>query len=188
MPSNCFILYHPLLFLSSIFLIIRVFSSKSALRIRWPTYWSFSFSINPSNEYSGLIFFKIDDWFYLLAVGRTLKSLLQHHSPKASILPCSPFFMFQLSHPYMNWSNHWFNYTDFVLKVMPLLFNMLSRLVIAFIPRSKWLLLSWMQSLFAVTLEPPQIKVCHCFHFFPHFFPWSDGNGCHDLHFINVQF
>ena len=130
-PSNHLILYHPLLLLSSILPSIRVFSNESVLSIRWSKYWSFSFSISPSNEYSGLISFKID-WFYLLAVQETLKSLLQHHSSKASILQGSAFFIAQLSHPYMTTEKtialtRW----TFVGKVIPLLFNMLSRLVIA---------------------------------------------------------
>ena len=144
MPSNHLILCHPLLFLPSIFASIRVFSNESAVHIKWPKYWSFSFSISPSNEYSGLISFKID-WFDLLAVQGTLKSLLQHHSSKASILQCSAFFIVQLSHPYMTTGKtialtRW----TFVDKVMSLLFNMLSRLVIAFLPRSKHLLISWL--------------------------------------------
>ena len=137
---------------------IRVFSSESVLHIRWPKYWSFRFSISPSNEYSGLISFRMD-WFELLAVQETLKSLLQHHNSKASILWCSAFFIVQLSHPYMTTGKtialiRW----TFVGKVMSLLFNMLSRLVIAFLPRSKCLLISWLQSPSAVILEPQKIK------------------------------
>jgi len=136
-PSNHLILCHPLLLLPSIFPSIRVFPNESVLRIRWPEYWSFSFSISPSNEYSGLIFFRID-WLDPLAVQGTLKSLLQHHSPKASILWCSAFFIVQLSHPYMTARKiialtRW----TFVGKVMSLLFNILSRLITAFLPRSK---------------------------------------------------
>ena len=162
MPSNHLILCHPLLFLPSVFPRIRVFSNELALRIRWPKYWSFSFRISPSDEYSGLISFTID-WFDLLAVQGTLKSLLQHHSSKASILWCSVFFMFQLSHPYVTTGKtialtRWV----FVSKVMSLLFNMLSRLVIAFLTRSKRLLISWLQSPSAVILEPKKI-VSHCF-------------------------
>ena len=154
MPSNHLILRPPLLLLPSIFPSIRVFSSETVLQIRWPEYWSFSFSISPSNEYSGLIFFRMD-WLDLLAVQGTLKSLLQHHSSKASILLCSAFFIVQLSHPYMATGKtitltRW----TFVGKVMSLLFNMLSRLVIAFLPRSKCLLMSWLQSPSAVILEP----------------------------------
>ena len=155
MPSNHLILCHPLL-LPSIFPSMRVFSNESALHIRWPKYWSFS--ISPSNEYSGLISFRMD-WLNLLAVQGTLKSLLQHHISKASILLCSSFFIVQLSHPYMTTGKsialtRW----AFVGKVMSLFFNKLSRLVIAFLPRSKCLLISWLQSTSAVILEPPKIK------------------------------
>ena len=137
MPSNDLILCHPLLLLTSIFPSIRVFSSESVLCIRWPKYWSFSFSISPSSEYSGLISFRID-WFYLLAVQGTLKSLLQHHSSKASILRHSAFFMVQFSHPYMTTGKTIaFTRWIFVGKVMSLLFNMLSRYFIAFLLRSK---------------------------------------------------
>ena len=146
MPSSHLILCHPLLFLPSIFPSVRVFSNDSALCIRWPKYWSFSFSISPSNEYSGLISFRID-WFDLLAVQGTLKSLLQHHSSKASVLQCSAFFIPQLSHPYMTTGKTIaLTRQTFVGKVMSLLFNMLSRLVIAFLPRSKRFLISWLQS------------------------------------------
>ena len=146
MPSDQLILFLPLL-LPSIFPSIRVFSNESVLCIRWPKYWSFSFSfsISPSNEYSGLISFRID-WFDLLAVQGTLKSLLQHHSSKASILQCSSFSMVQLSHLYMTTGkNIALTRQTFVSKVMSLLFNMLSRLVIAFLSRSKCLLISWLQ-------------------------------------------
>ena len=150
MPSNQLILCRPLLLPSSIFPSIRVFSNESVLRIRWPKYWSFRFSISPSNAYSGLISFRMN-WLDLLAVQGTLKSLLQHHSSKASILWHSDFFLVQLSHPYMTTGKtialaRW----TFVSKVMSLLFNMLSRLVITFLPRSKRLLISWLQSPFAV--------------------------------------
>ena len=146
MPYNHLIVYHPFLLLPSIFPSIRVFSNESALRIRWPKYRSFSFNINPSNEHPGLIYFRMD-WFDLLAIQGTLKSLLEHHSSKASVLWCSAFFIVQLSHPYMTTGKtmaltRW----SFVDKVMSLLFNMLSRLVITFLPRSKCLLLSWLQS------------------------------------------
>ena len=142
MPSNHLILYHPLLLLPSIFPSIRVFSKESALCIRWPKYWSFSFNISASSEYSGLISFRMD-WFYLLAVQGTLKSLLQHHSSKASILLCSAFFIVQLSHPYMTTGKTIaLTILTFAGKVMPLLFNMLFRLVIAFLPRSKCPLIS----------------------------------------------
>ena len=142
MPSNHLILYHPLLLPPSIFPSIRVFPNESVLHIRWPKYWSFSFSTSPSNEYSGLISFRMD-WLDLLAVQGTFKSLLQHHSSKASILRCSAFFIVQLSHPYMTTGKtialtRW----TFVGKVISLLFNMLSRLVITFLPRSEHLLIS----------------------------------------------
>ena len=158
MPSNLLILCHPLLLQPSIFPSIRVFSKESVLHIRWPKYWSFSFSIRPSSEYSGLISFRMD-WFDFLAVQGILESLLQHHSSKASILQCSAFFTVQLSHPYVTTGKtialtRW----TFVGKVMSLLFNMLSRLVIAFLPRSKCLLISWLQSPSAVILEPKKIK------------------------------
>ena len=141
MPSSHLILCHPLLLLPSNFPSIRVFSNESALHIRWPNYWSFSFNISPSNEYPGLISFRID-WLDLLAVQGTLKSLLQHHSSKTSILQCSAFFIVQLSHPYMTTGETIaLTRQTFVGKVMPLLFNMLSRLVITFLPRSKRLLI-----------------------------------------------
>ena len=186
MPFNHIIFCHPLLLLPSIFPSIRVFSSESVLLIRWPKYWSFSFSISPSYEYSGLISFRMD-WFDLLAVQGTLKSILQHHSSKASILQCSAFFMFKRPHPYMTTGKtialtRW----TFVSKVMFPLFNMLSGLVIAFLPRSKSLLISCLQSPSVVILEPPKIK-SHCFHCFPIYLPWSDGTRCLDLHFLNVE-
>ena len=141
MPSNHLILCHPLLLLPSIFPSIRVFSNESALCIRWPKDWSFTFNISPSNEHSGLIFRM--DWFDLLAVQGTLKSLLQHHSSKASIVQCSTFFIVQLSHPYMTTGKTIaLTRQTFVSKVMSLVFNMLSRLVITFLPRSKHLLIS----------------------------------------------
>ena len=154
MPSCHLIFCHPLLLLSSIFPSIRVFSNESVLHIRWPKYWSFGFSIRSSNEYSGLISFRMD-WLDLLAVQVTLESLLQHHSSKAAILQCSAFFIVQLSHPYMTTTIALTRWT-FVGKVMSLLFNMLSRLVITFIPRNKRLLISWLQSPSAVILEPPK--------------------------------
>ena len=179
MPSNHLILCHPLLLLPSIFPSTRVFSNESVLCIRWPKYWCFSFSISPSNEYSGLISFRMG-WFDLLTAQGTLKSLLQHHSSKASVLLCSAFFTVQLSHPYMTTGKtialtRW----TFVGKVMSLLFNMLSRLVIAFLSRSKCLLISWLQSPSSVILEPKKRK-SHCFHCFPIYLPWSDGTRCHD--------
>ena len=148
----------PLIILHSIFPSIRVFSNESALRIRWPKYWSFSFNISPSSEHPGLISFRMD-WLDLLAVQGTLKSLLQHHTSKASILWCSAFLIVQLSHPYMTTGETialtgW----TFVDKVMSLHFNILSRLVITFLSRSKHLLISWLQSPSAVILEPPKIK------------------------------
>ena len=158
MPSNRLILCHPLLLLPSIFPRIRVFSNESALCIRCPKYWSFNFSISPSNEYSGLISFRID-WLDILAVQGTLKSLLQYHSSKASILRHSAFFIVQLSHPYLTTEKTIaLTSRTFVGKVMSLLFNMLCRLVIAFLPRSKHLLISWLQSPSAVILEPKKIK------------------------------
>src|SRR5574341_468341 len=158
MPSSHLILCHPLLLLPPIPPSIRVFSNESTLCMRWPKYWSFSFSISPSNEHPGLITFRMD-WLDLLTVQGTLKSLLQHHSSKASIPWCSAFFTAQLSHPYMTTGKtivltRW----NFIGKVMSLLFNMLCRLVIAFLPRSKRLLISWLQSPSAVILEPPKIK------------------------------
>ena len=185
MPSNHLILCHPLLLPLSIFPSIRDFPKESALHIRWPKYWSFSFSISPSNEHPGLISFRMD-WLDLLAAQGNLKSLLQHHSSKASILQCSTFFLAQLSHPYMTTgkiiaSTRW----TFVEKVMSLLLNMLSRLVIIFLPRSKRLLISWLQSPSALILEPQKI-VSHCFHCFSIYLPWSDGTRCHDLSFLNV--
>ena len=157
--SSC----RPLLLLPSIFPNIRVFSNASALHMRWPKDWSFSFNISPTSEHPGLISFRMD-WLDLLAVQGILKCLLQHHSSKASILRHSAFFTVQLSHPYMTSGEttaltRW----TFAGKVMSLLFNMLSRLVIAFLPRSNHLLISWLQSPSAVILEPPKI-VCHCFH------------------------
>ena len=149
---------HPLLLLPSIFPSIRIFSNESILHIRWPKYRSFSFSISPSNEYSRLISFRIG-WFDLTAVQETLKSLLQHHSSKASILWCSVFIMVQLSHPHVT-TGETVDLTrrTFVDKVMSLLFNMLTRLVVAFLSRSKCLFISWLQSPFAVILEPKKIK------------------------------
>ena len=185
MPSSHLILCHILLLLPSIFPSIRVFSNESALCIRWPNYWSFSFNISPSNEHPGLISFGMD-WLELLAVQGTLKSLLQHHSSKASILRHSAFFIVQLSPPYITTGKtialtRW----TFVGKVMSLLFNMLSRLIITFLTRSKHLLISWLQSPSAVIWEPRKIKsttvstvspsICH------------EVMGCHDLSFLNVE-
>ena len=159
MTSNHLILCHPFIFLPSVFPSIRVFFSESVLHIRWPNYWRFSFSISPSKEYSGLISFRMD-WLDLLAVQGTLKSLLQRHSSKASILLCSVFFIVQLSHPYMTTGKTIvLTRQTFVDKIMSLLFNMLSRLVIAFLPRSKHLLISWLQSPSAVILKLPKINL-----------------------------
>ena len=173
-PSNHFIFCCPLLVLPYITPSIRVFSSESALHTdqsQWPKYWSFSFSISPSSEHPGLICFRMD-WLDLLAVQGTLKSLLQHHSSKASILRHSAFFIVQFSHPYMTTGKtialtRW----TFVGKVMSLLFNMLSRLVITFLPRSKCFLILWLESPSAVILESKKNKVSHCFHCFPIYFP-----------------
>ena len=170
MPSNHLILCHSLLLLPSIFPSIRVFSNEPALHIRWPKYWSFSSSISPSNEYSGLISFKIN-WFDLLAVQGSLKSLLQHHNSKASILQRSAFFLVQLSHPYMT-TGKTIDLTrrTFVGKVISLLFNMLFRFVIAFLLRDKRLLISWLQSPSAVILEPKKITSVTV-SIFPHLLP-----------------
>ena len=170
MPSNHLILCHPLLFLPSIFPSIRDFSNKSALRIRWPKCWSYSFTIKPFNEYSGLISFRID-WLDLLAVQGTLKSLLQHHSSKEPVLPRSAFIIVQLSHPYMITGKiialtRW----TFVGKAISLLFNMLSSFIITF-PRGKQLLISWRQSPSEVILEPQKIKSDTVFCCFPIYFP-----------------
>ena len=171
MPSNHLILCCLLLLLPSIFPSIRVFSNESALRIRWPNYWSFSFSISPSNEHTGLISSRMH-WLDLLAVQGPLKSLLQHHSSKASILWHSAFFIVQRSHPCMTTGKtialtRW----TIVDKVLSLLFNKLSRLVITFLPRSKCLLISWLQSPSAVILDPPKNKVSRCFHCFLIYLP-----------------
>ena len=186
MSSNHLILCHPLCLLPSIFPSFRVFSNESVLCIRWSKCWSFRFSISPSNEYSGLISFRMD-WFDLLAPQGTVKSFLQQHSLGVSILGHSAFYMVQLWHPHMTTGKtialtRW----TFVSKVMSLLFNTPSRLVKAFFLRSKHLLISWLQSPSAVILEPKEI-VCHCFHCFPIYLPWSDGSRCHDLSFLNVE-
>ena len=184
MPSNHFILCCPFL-LPSIFPSIRVFSNESALCIRWPKYWSFSFNISPSSEHPGLIPFRMD-WLDLLVVQGTLKNLRQHHSSKASILRRSAFFIVQLSHPYMTTGKTIAMTRRIIVgKVMSLLLNMLSRLVITFLPRSKHLLILWLQSPSAVILEPPKIKsatvspsICH---------EVMGPTGCHDLSFLNVE-
>ena len=185
MPSNHLILCHPLLLPISIFPSIRGFSNESVLRIRWPKYWSFSFSISPSNEYSGLISFRID-WLDLLAVQGTLESLLQHHSSKASILWHSAFFIVQLSHPYMNTGKtKALTRQTFVGKVISLLFSMLGH---SFSSKEQ----ASFNFMAAVTIcsdfGAPKDKVCHCFHYSSIYLPWSDGTRCHDLSFLNVEF
>ena len=185
MPSSHLILCRPLLLLPPIPPSIRVFSNESTRCMRWPKYWSFSFSLIPSKEHPGLISFRMD-WLDLLVVQGTLKSLLQHHSSKASILQHSALFTVQLSHPYMTNGKTIALTRTLLAKVMSLLLNMLSRLVITFLPRSKCLLISWLQSPSAVILEPPKIKF-DTFHCFPIYFPWSDGTKCHDLRFLNVE-
>ena len=189
MLYNYLILCHPLLLSPSIFPSIRVFSNESVLCIRWPKYWSFSFSISPFNEYSGMVSFRMD-WLDLLEVQGTLKSILQNYSSKASVLQGSAFFIVQLPHPYMT-TRKTITLTrrTFVGKVMSLLFNMLSRLVITFLPRSKRLLISWLWSSSTVILEPPKIKsvtvstvspsICHEV--------WGPSWG-HDLSFLTVEF
>ena len=187
MPPNHLILCCPLL-LPSIFPSIWVFSSESALHIGWPKDWSFSLNIGHSNKYSGLISFRMD-WLDLLAVQGTVKSLLQHHSSKPSVLRHSAFLIVQLSHPYMTAGKTIvLTRRSLVGKVMSLLFNMLSRLVISFLSSSKHLSISWLQSPTAVILEPPPNKVCNCFHCFPIYLPCCDGTRSHDLSFMNVEF
>ena len=186
-PSSHLILCRPLLLPPSIFPSIRVFSNESVLRIKWPKYWSLSFSISPSNEYSGLISFRMD-WLDLLAVQGALKSLLQHHCSKASILWCSAFFIIQLSHSYTVTGKtialaRW----TFVGKEISLLCNMLPRLV-AVLPRSKHLLISWLQSPSAVIVEPKKLKSVTVSIVSPSIRHEIDGIGCHDLHFLNVEF
>ena len=172
MPSSHLILGRPLLFTPPIPPSIKVFSNESTLRMRWPEYWSFSFSISPSSEHPGLISFRMD-WLDLLAVQGILKSLLQCHNSKASILQHSGFSMVQISHLYMTTRKTIaLTRRTFVSKLMSLPFSMLSRLVIAFLLRSKCLLISWLQSLLAVTIwSPKKIKSSHCFHFFPIYLP-----------------
>jgi len=188
MLSNHLILCYPLFLLPSIFPSIRVFSNELALLIRWPKCWSFSFSISPSNEYSGLISFRTD-WFDLLAVQGALKSLLQHDSSKAPILWCSAFFMVQLSHPYMTTGKTialmiW----TFVGQLISLLFNTLSRFVIAFLPRSKRRLILWLQSPSAAIFEPKEIKSAIVSTFSPFICYEVIGIRCHDLSFSKVGF
>ena len=169
--SKHLILYFPLLLLPSIFPSIRIFSNKLALHIRWPKYWSFSFSISPSNEHSGWISFRIY-WFDLLTVQGTLKSLLQHHNSKASIPWHSSFFMVQLSRPYISTGKTIaFTLWTFVGKVMSLLFNVLSTFVITFLSRSKHLLISWLQSPFSVIFRDQEEKIFHCLNIFPIYLP-----------------
>ena len=171
--------------LPSIFPSIRGFSNEWVLHIRCPKYWSFHFSISPSNEYSGFISFRMD-WLDLLAVQGTLKSLLQHHSSRASIIWLPAFLMVQLTSLHYYCKNHSFDYTDFVSKIMPLLFNMQPRFVIDLLSKSR--LISWQQSPSAVIFGAQEDKICHCFHCFPIYLPWSDGTRGHDLHFLNVDF
>ena len=184
MPSSHLILCCPLLLLPPIPPSNKVLSNESTLHMRWPKYWSFSFSISPSNEHSGLISFRMD-WLDLLAVQRTLKSLLQHHNSKASILSCSAFFTVQLSHPYMTTGKTSIDGWTFVGKVISLLLNMLSRLVITFLPRNKHLNFMAAVTIFG-DFGAPQNTVWYYFHCFPIYLPWSDGTRCHDLSFLNV--
>ena len=189
MPSSHLILCRPPLLLPPIPPSIRVFSNESTLHMRWTKYWSFSYSIIPSKEIPGLISFRMD-WLDLLVVQGTLKSLLQHHSSKASILRCSTFFTVQPSQPYMTTGKTIALIRQtFVGKVMSLLFNVLSRLLITFLPRSNGLSFNFMA---AITIcsdlwAPPKNKVWYCFHCFPIYLPWSDGTRCHDLRFLNVD-
>ena len=187
MPSSHLILHHPLLLLPPIPPSIRVFSNESTLCMRWPKYWSFSFNISPSSEYSGLISFRMH-WLDLLVVQGTLKSLLQHHSSEASVLQHSAIFIVQLSHPYMTTGKTIaLTRQTFVGKIISLLYNMLSSLVITFLPGSNCLLISWLQSPFAVIFGAQENEVCHCFLCFPMYLPGSDGTGCHNLSFLNVE-
>ena len=187
MPSNHFILCRPLLLLPSVFPSISVFSNESVLCIKCPEYWSISFSISPSNEYSGLISFRIDLLDFLSVKG-TLKSFLQHHSSKASILQCSAFFMAQLSHPHMTTGNTIaLTRQTFVVKAMSRLLKTLSRFVIAFLPRSKHLLISWLHWQSAVILKPKKI-ICHYFPFFSIYLPQSDGTRSHVPSFWMLSF
>ena len=187
MPSNHLILCCPLLLPPSIFPSIKVLSNESALCIRWPKYWSFSFSISPSNEFSGLIYFRID-WFDLILVQRPLKNLLQHHNSKASILQCSAFFIVQLSHSSMTTRktialSRW----TFVDRAVSLLFTVQPRFLIAFLPRSKNLLISWLQSPSAVILEPRKRKAVTVL-IVSHLFAMKWWNWMHDLNFSNAEF
>ena len=182
MPSSHLILWSPLLLLPSIFPSIRDFSNESSIRIRWPKYWSFSFSISPSSEYSGLIFLNID-WLNLLAFQGTFRSLLQHYSSKESILRDSAFFKIQLSQPYVTTGKTIaLTIGTFASRVMSLLFKTLSRFVTTFLPRSNRLLISWLQSP-SSDFGAQEEEICHCFHLFPFYLPWSNGVKCHDLSF-----
>ena len=188
MLSNHLILSSRLLLLPSIFPSIRIFTNELALCIKWPKSWSFSFSISPSNEYSGKISFRIN-WFHLLAVQGTLQYLLKHHNLKASIVWHSAFFMVLFSPLYLTTGKTialavW----TFVNKVLSLLLNMLSRFVIAFLLKSKYLWISWLQSLSTVILEPKEINFVTISIFFPTYLPRSDGPTCHDLIFLVVEF
>ena len=185
MPSNHLILFRPPLLPPSIFPSIRVFSNESVLHTRWPKYWNFSFSISPSNDYSGLISFRMD-WLDLLEVQGTLKSLLQYHSSKSiSSLALSFLHSPTLTSIHDYWKKHSFDYVDFCWHSNVSAFNMLSRLVTTFLPRSKHHLISWLQSPSAVILEPKNIKSVTVS---PFICPWSDGTRCHDLRFLNVEF
>ena len=188
MLLNHLSLCHPLLLLPSIFPNIRGFSNEFALLIRWPNYWSFSFSISPSNEYSGLIFFRMD-WFDLLVVHGTFKSLLQHHNSKTSILQHSAYFTVHLLPLCMTiGKTASLNIQTFVSKVMSLFFNTLSRFVTAFLLRTKHLLILWMQSPSTVVLEPKKVKSVTVSTFFPIYLPWSDETRYHNLSFLNAEF
>ena len=190
MPSNYLILCCPLIHLISILPSIRVLSSKSVFCISWPKYWSFIFSISTSNEYSGLISFRID-WLDLLAAQGTLKESSPTPQFKCiNTLALSFLYSPTLTSIHDYWKNHTLTRWTFVSKVMSLLYNMLSRLVIAFLPRSRHLLISWLQSPSAVVLKPPKIKslISHCFPGFRICLPRCDGTGCHDLSFLNVEF
>ena len=188
MPSNYLILCHPFLLLPSIIPSIRIFSSESVLCSKWPKYWSFSFNISPSNEYLGLVSFRID-WFDLLAVQGTLKSLLQHHSSKASILWCSAFFVVQISHPCMTARKtialtRW----NFVSKEIHLVFQNTVYVCHSFFSKENM----FFNFMAAVTIcsdfGVQENEVCHCFHNFPIYLPWSGGTGCHDLSFLNAEY
>ena len=184
MPSNHLILCHPLPLFLSLFPSNRVFSIESPLHISWPECWSFSFSINPSNKYSRLISFMID-WFDVGCSASALKSLLQHHNTEASIIPHSAFFTIQFSHLHVTTGKTivltiW----NFISKMMSFLFITLSRFTIAFLPSSKHLLIVWLRVMVHGDFGDQEHKICHCFHIFPFYLPWSDGAGCHDVSFL----